>query len=618
MSMKDNAFLIGEKGGLSVSRAALMIFSFPAAWILVMYLRLPVNVTVVLPAALAVFAVQEKGLHRWKTQMHNLKFFLPFSALLSLCVTLAFHIQTAYAYSAAAEQQNAFEPLSWLDAAAFLVLTYLFTLLLVWVFSALPAGKKENCRPVSRKVGIRRDQVKWMCVLAGILFLAWLPYFLVYYPGLIYGDSMNSITEAMHQAPYENHFPLFYTLFVELCLKIGMVFADITVGCAVYTVVQMVSLALLLAYMLCWMDNKGIPRVLTVFFLLVFCVVRYFPQHAVSMWKDPFFSVGLMFYSLKLFDLLASEGTLAKSGKYLLQCVLSILVICLSRNNGVYIIAFCMVVLFLISLACKNLQNVRRLVLLNLLSVICILILTGPVYNRMKIGKDDIESFGIPLQQIARTVVYEGNISAADLEFLNELLPLERWDELYMPGLVDPIKWDAEFDKDFFSRNKGEFLAVWLRTLLKNQQRYVEAWCLSTYGYWAPTLWELNEYTQNITSGNINAAAEWHIDFGIRQTNLLGDEGWKDICTLSTTAPASGLLTWIVLFMVLYAFVKRCGWYCLFFAPAIGNLITLLLASPSAYWPRYALVYLYMLPVILVFPMLLREEPGNLNQQAAA
>ena len=36
--------------------------------------------------------------------------------------------------------------------------------------------------------------------------------------------------------------------------------------------------------------QQGVPRVLTLFSLLMFGVVRYFPQHAVSMWKDPFFS----------------------------------------------------------------------------------------------------------------------------------------------------------------------------------------------------------------------------------------------------------------------------------------------------------------------------------------
>lgn len=605
--MNDRNFLLENSRTSLVQNGILMALSFPLAWVLVRCLRLPDDSVVLLPMVLVVYLVQQNGLLYRKAQRENLKWILPFAILLSFFVTLAFHIDPSNAYSLVADH-NAFSSLSALDPVSFVAMTYLFSLALVWVFAAGFRRSKETYTSARLRTGIRKEQRKVMLVLAAVLFLAWLPYFLVYYPGLIYGDSMNSITEAMHQAAYENHFPLFYTLFVELCLKIGMAFADITVGCAIYTLVQMAGLALLLAYMLCWMDNKGVPRVLTLFSLLMFGVVRYFPQHAVSMWKDPFFSAGLMFYSLKLFDLLASEGALGKSRKFLLQCVLSIVVICLSRNNGVYIIAFCMVLLFLIAAARKNLRVYRRMVLLHLISVLCILVLTGPVYSKLGIGKDDVESFGIPLQQLARTVAYDGNISEQDKEFLDNILPLERWKEVYTPALVDPIKWDAEFDKDFFSRNKGEFLMVWLRTLLKNPVRYVEAWCLTTYGYWAPNLWELSGYEQNLTSGNLNAVAEWYIDFGIRQTNLTGSDWLQEICSLTTTAPSSGLLTWVVLFMVLFALIKGCGRYCLFFAPALGNLITLLLASPSAYWPRYALVYLYMLPVIFLFPLLLRGE----------
>lgn len=605
--MNDQSLLSAKKRPSLMQSGILMLLSFPMAWMLVRYLRISDDSVVLLPMVLVVYLVQQKGLAYHKEQRENLKWILPFSVLLSFFVTLAFHVDPGNAYSLVADH-NAFSALSALDPVAFIVMAYLFSLVLVWTFAAGFHRSKETYTAARLRTGIRKKQRKAMLVLAFVLLLAWLPYFLVYYPGLIYGDSMNSITEAMHRAAYENHFPLFYTLFVELCLRIGMSFANITVGCAIYTLVQMVGLALILAYMLCWMDNKGIPKTMSFFSLLMFCIVRYFPQHAVSMWKDPIFSAGLTFYSLKLFDLLASEGTLARSRKFLLQCILSIVVICLSRNNGVYIIAFCMVALFLIAAARKSMRVYRRMVLLHLILILCILVLTGPVYNKLGIVKADVESFGIPLQQLARTVSYEGNISEKDKEFLDQILPLERWAEVYEPAIVDPIKWDDEFDTEFFSQHKGEFLMVWLRTLLKNPVRYVEAWCLATYGYWAPTLWELNGYDQNVVAGGLNDLKNWYIDFGIRQTNLTGSDWLQEICSLTTTAPSSGLLTWVVLFMALFALIKGCGRYCLFFAPALGNLITLLLASPSAYWPRYALVYLYMLPVIFLFPLLLRGE----------
>lgn len=603
--MNEHRSLTVAGASFSPYTLVLLLVSLPLSWFLVTYLRLSTTPTLLLPAAFLIFLAQHRGIHEVSTQKKHLIWYLFFSVLLALCLVFSRHIQLDLTYVQGIANGNAFLPLTTMDAVAILVLIYLSCLFLICLFAFLPRRSATQKHPDSHPVtGIRTSQIKWMFALAAILVLAWLPYFLVYYPGLIYGDSMNSVSQAMHVSPYSNHFPLFYTLFVELCLKIGIALADITLGCAIYTIFQMISLGLLLAYLLCWLYNKGISKPVCAFFLVMFCVVRCFPQHAVSMWKDPIFSAVLMFYGLKLFDLLVSEGALATKWSFLIQTLAAIVVICLSRNNGVYIVAFCLAFLFAIALWRKALRSYRRVLVLHLASILCILVLTGPVYDALQIGKDDIESFGIPLQQLARTVAYEGNISEEDLAYLDRLLPLESWQELYKPGLVDSIKWDTSFDTAYFNETKGQFMAVWFRTLLKNPIRYIEAWCLSTYGYWSPSLWELNDYSDNIVAGNPYVLDSWWVDLGIEQTNLTGNDRLMSVFSLSTPMPATGLLTWLTMFVALYAFVRGGNRFCLLLAPAIGNFGTLLIASPSAYWPRYALVYLYMLPVLLVFPQL--------------
>lgn len=593
-----------QNRSLSPKNIVLMLVSFPLAWFLIRYLRLPLNATLLLPTDFILFAVQKRGLECFRQQCKKLPYLIVFSVLLSVCLVFSQHIDPTFTTTITHADGNEFSPFTFLDILAFWVLSYLLCLFLVCVFTCINRFPYFRSHSSQFKPGIAPSQIKWLFLLATIFFIAWLPYFFIYYPGLIYGDSLNSVTQALHAAPYTNHFPLIYTFFVELCIKIGTFIGDLTLGCAIYTVIQMLVIGFLCAYLVCWLYHKGISKSVCFFFILIFCFAQCFPQHAISMWKDPIFSAALMFYSLKLFDLVLSKGSIGNKVSFIVETLLSILVVCFTRNNGIYIIAFCLVLLLAIAYRQKLFTRLRGILILHLACLLFVAVLTGPIFKHFGIENEAVETFGIPLQQIARTVTYDGDFTEDDLAFVNEILPLENWKADYTPSLVDPVKWDLSFNAAFFTENKGEFLAVWFRTLLRNPGRYVEAWILSTYGYWSPTSWELGGFKNNIMFGNPSALDTWYLPLDIDQQNLTGNDNLKTVFSLTTPTLYIGLLTWVIFFMVLYACWKGGPRFSILFAPAIGNLLTLMLAAPMAYWPRYSLVYLYMLPAILLFPQL--------------
>lgn len=607
---------------LSILREGIyLLVSYMLSLFIPPYLRIEINPLVVFPLT-AILYWCHRTLHLKRLPQRHLALWLwsicLFSALLSLSLICGKHIQLDYTYLTGQSENNAFSPLKLKDFIAFLILTYSLSIILYSIFRILL--KSDGPYELHGiPTGLSKLQYKTLIAGAFIIVVAWLPYFLIYYPGLIFGDSLNSITEALHYAAYENHFPLFYTLFIELCLRVGILFGSLTLGCAIYTIVQMLYLAFTLSYIICWLHNKGISRGLCLFVLLAYSTMSCFPQHAISMWKDPIFSVTVVFYGIKLVDLGLSKGVLAHYRPYLFQLCISAMIICLSRNNGIYILIFSLFCTLGCAWKSKWISAVKNVIVLHLTGIIFLFLLTGPIYSFLHIGKDDIESFGIPLQQLARTIVYDGNINSADHEFLGKLLPIERWDEVYTPGLVDSIKWDSEFSKAFFEEHKIEFLLVWLRNLIKNPMRYFESWCLSTYGYWVPNLWELNNYTTNITSGNIEALSTWWIPLPIQPQNLLGNDALTSVFSLTTPLPASGLLTWAMAFMCLWATLSQKAVGILLFVPLLGNLITLFLAAPSAYWPRYTLATLYAIPLILLFPLFMRidsfgKDRRNINE----
>lgn len=585
-----------------------MVLSLLESAILLPYLRIETNPIFVFLAAWGLYKAQgyflrhrENLTRRWMIGVC--------AGILSAAVVLSCHIRLENVYLVGQPENNAFDPLNVGDLGGFLVVGCLFYLLLADLLLWLRVRRSgATGQEMTMPVGVPKRDTRWVIVIALVLFVVWLPYFLLYYPGLLYGDSLNSVQQALHLVDgYSDHFPLFYTLFIELCLNIGALFGDITIGCAIYTVIQMLALASVLSYFLCWLFHKGVPKSACLLFLLYFALMRAFPQYAISMWKDPIFSAAVVFYGVKLADLFLSGGRLARNKGYLTGLVLCMVVLCLSRNNGIYIALFALVCL-LIALVCRSIRKIRSVVIAHVAVILCILVLTGPVYDRMGIQKDEVESFSIPLQQLARVVVYGGEFSPEDEEFVSKLMPLDRWKEVYCAGLVDNIKWDDTFSKSYLSNHERQLMLVWFRTLLKNPVQYLEAWCLNTYGYWSPNLWELNQYTDNVYAGNISALDHWGVKIPVTPRNLLGSESLKEVFSLATPMPATGLVTCLMLVACLIAAVAGQWAWVFLFLPCMGNILTLFLASPMAYWPRYALASLYALPMLLAVPWLIRKN----------
>ena len=141
---------------------------------------------------------------------------------------------------------------------------------------------------------------------------------MIYYPGFIFGDSLGSIAQALGVAKLYNHHPIFYTLFLKMCLSLGIFIKDITFGCAVYTIVQMIYIALCLGYQICWIRNKGIGIKICIILTVFFGCIPFFAQNSIAMWKDPIFSSTLAVWSLVLADFALSKGKIISDNRFFL------------------------------------------------------------------------------------------------------------------------------------------------------------------------------------------------------------------------------------------------------------------------------------------------------------
>lgn len=120
---------------------------------------------------------------------------------------------------------------------------------------------------------LTRTSPKQIALFAVIMFAAWMPYLLTYWPGFIFGDTLSSLSQIYGEVAWNNHHPFFYTLFIKCCLGLGTLLGvGNTGGVAIYSLLQMAFMAVCLAYLSQWMPitffsvrrstlhRSGVPR----------------------------------------------------------------------------------------------------------------------------------------------------------------------------------------------------------------------------------------------------------------------------------------------------------------------------------------------------------------------
>lgn len=525
------------------------------------------------------------------------KLILFFSTCFSIMLILGAHIETGDLYQGLKEE-NYISPYSFNDVIAVFVLIFVISLTTITLVNHLKVNSfPKTAEPIC---GVNNKK-EWLLISVG-LFVCWIPYFLVYYPGFILGDSLNSVWQIEGIIPWSNHHPILYTAFIEVCLKIGTFLKNPTFGCAIYTIIQMGYIAGCLGYIICWLSNKKIPRIYNCFVFVLFALVPFFAQISIAMWKDPAFSATAAVWSLLLFDIVISRGRTLKKRWAMAKHAVLMLGICFLRNNGIYIILFTEVIL--IGIILLNKKRFSRVLKRFSVLVVCVLLLvggiTGPLYSLLGLQGETVESLGVFLNQMARVVAYDGDMSEEDKEFMDNLLPIEEYEEKYYPCCIDRLKWDENFNQDYLENHKAEFLKTWISMFLKNPICYFEAWELNTFGYWAANYWEANADSSNISKGNLESIKTLE-NCGIVPHNLLAN----DVVDLTRyirngdTIIGLGIVNWVVFFAGMICVFCRKTNLLLGLAPSVGNIITFLIAAPHAYWQRYGILNYYMLPVYI-------------------
>lgn len=467
-----------------------------------------------------------------------------------------------------------------------------------------------------------------------LLLVSWLPYLLSFAPGSVLDDSLASITPWTNGTPLTNHHPVVYSLLVGGFVYLSKILPlSLNAAVFLYSLVQSVCLAGTLAALFYRLQRAGARRWVLAAGIAYAMIVPYFPAYAMILWKDPLYSCALLWLSMLLFDAVRKEGGL--SGRaWQVKWSLALLGTAFLRNNG----AFCL--LFMAAALLLSGQRKQFFCTACMTVIVALLFFTvqHTVYPLCHIADTEYtEKIGIPLQQLAATVAYKGKMGEEEREFLFKIMPEQEWKARYAPCLADKIKWTDGANMEYISQNKRSFWKVWGALLLKNPAIYLRAYGMDTFGFWAPGVQNRYGYVDLYITEN---------DLGLHQTDLVQKLFGSTIRPLLKKRMiwiGSGTLLWMTLGGMLLSILCRKstsrkstsrkisgskisgregsgskisgregekagggGW--IIYLPALGNALTVFIATPVAFSLRYVYVFAIGLPLYVLLPFLYAEE----------
>lgn len=376
---------------------------------------------------------------------------------------------------------------------------------------ALPPSSAATS--IDSLVTYRYGQVSCRSVLINlaVMFVAWLPYLFVYWPGFVFGDTGASIFQAVAGLEWNNHHPILFMLLLKLAMHImkGLGFSR-TSGLALYSIFQMVCYGAVFASLV---------------MVLVFWLFAWHKDAGVSSAR-----IGAVVASLAV-AVLASWA------------------------------------------------------------------ITGPLYTAIGVKPTEkVEQVGIALNQMARVAAVGGDMSQSDREYLNSILPIEQYADKYRPCCTDMLKWDEEFSDE--ALEQGDFWAHWWSMLVRNPKEYVQAWILQTYGFWTFNEPKVASYANNIGHGDLQLP-DTFAEHDILLPDYRADTQLHRLFPYNGHCIPEGLLFWVLLYLALVLCLQGRWTWLLGLVPSGALMLTLFIASPAWYWPRYACLIQFLIPFYL-------------------
>lgn len=348
---------------------------------------------------------------------------------------------------------------------SFLLLMPIFYVLFKILFN-LSYEKRKNTQRISCK--------KMFFMSFFLIFLAWLPIIISFYPNNFAFDASTQVRMVIYDCISTYH-PVIHTIFLGGLLKLSsLLFGTYTIGNFLYGLIQALLMDFIFSYFLSFLTKERAPKWLVIFSMLIF---MFLPTHsvlAISTTKDVIFS-GIILLLVIQFYYLATNKYYLESKKNIICVIFLLFFSLIFRNNMVY--AF---LLFFIPCMILLKKNRKKTIILFLIPLLLSGTYQFSLTKVLHIEKGPkVEAFSVIIQQLAR--VY--NMEKLTKEESSMIAKLYKNDSLkrYNPQLSDPVK--SEFDSNVFFSDSIHYAQLYVKLGFKYPITYLDSFLMNNYGY---------------------------------------------------------------------------------------------------------------------------------------
>jgi hypothetical protein len=485
------------------------------------------------------------------------------------------------------------------------LLTCLFTVVvrILWGLLARRAARRVTGQPQAQERRVN------LCTFL-FLLLCWLPVFLAVYPGFFVYDAQDEYIQVATRT-FSTHHPLVHVLLLGgIICGVHKLTGSYNAGIACYTLLQMTLVSGCFTFLLSYLRKRKVSRPLCLISTLYLGLFPTVVMFALCSAKDALFSCALLLLVISLTWMCRDCDLFFRSKGQLALSLVSAVCMMLLRNNGIYAFLFTMVFLVL-----YQKDNRKKVLLWAVAALLGCLLVNGGLKTILHAeGGEHQEILTVPIQQLARTYKYTPEVfSQEDKETLYEILSPEAL-AMYNAKLSDPVKY--RFDNEAFAADKLKYAKLWLKIGLKKPMSYLNAWFMTSYGFWYPgTVIDVYRGNSVFTfTYEDSSYFGYEVELpGVRESKIpwldefyrkLSLEPFQQKIPVVSLLFSPGAMFWLFAFTCGYLFYRRR--YSLLVPCKMILAVWLTVTLGPTYLPRYVLIFWFALPLLTA--MLFAEE----------
>lgn len=459
-----------------------------------------------------------------------------------------------------------------------------------------------------------------------ILAIAWLPWLIASFPGMLMGDTpaellmyfgypsyvSNSVNLLDPQMLITQHHPVLHVVLLGLAASLGAsLFSSINVGIFLFTLAQFACTIATLSLSVRYLLRRGTSYRILLALAAAYTLLPLFPNYAVLLTKDSLFVCCLLAFVISVDSTTRNNA----GAKQWLALLASGLLVSLLRSGAFVVVIFTLFVAAIYAIRSQGMQAARPAMLVLAGTLAVNIALTSVIYPALSITPaSPREMLSIPIQQVAAVAAHHPeSISESEYEAIDAVIDLNKVAERYNPSNADPIK--NTWNKNATGEDRSGFISAWLSVLAKEPLTCIEATFRNYYGFLYPSEQQIGQMTiawSDSRASQLSPITDYqpHIKSDIQRffADLVSGYqlSFERIPVLSLLS-VSAFWVWMLLICCAKAWVSQKRVLIIVTPLVLVTLIALIGPCNATTYFRYVYPLMFTLPT--VFALLLENTP---------